>query len=239
MNALRLLLVLGLVFAPFTRINAQSKTSDALKRSGLLPEADSKPPTISKQEGELVEAGIIVWQTDRGRQAPAPTPDKPIYYVAYDGGFGSTISGVKPPPPGALGRTLRAALSSAGYEPATGENRPAVAIVYRLQFGWPDSMTTEVVRDGCEVTISAYDYQDLTRSEMTPLWVAQCRHFKLPTRQNVGESLLVRNPEEAFLAFVAACGPYLGALLPGDVPRKIEIDWVAVPRRADLTDRTP
>lgn len=246
MNALRLFLVLVLALPPIVRLNAQSKTSDTLKRAGLLTEPNAKPPTISKQDGELIEAGIIARQTDHGRNAPAPAPGKPVYYVAYDGDFDSATAGVKPPPPAAVARTLRAALASAGYEPATAENRPAVAIVYRLQYGTLGGFTSEAASTGtgadttlfsigtgsavrldCTVTISAYDYQNLTRSEPTLLWVTQ--RISLPHYD------VLRNVDETFLAFVAACGPYFGTSLPGD----LEVDWVAVPRRADLTDRTP
>jgi hypothetical protein len=247
MNAIRLFLILALALGSISHSEAQPKAADTLKRAGLLPDPNAKPPTITKQEGELVEALITVWQTERGRQSPVPTPAKPIYYVAYDGGFRDNVKGITPPPAAAIGRTVRAALASAGYEPATNENLPSVAIIYRLSFehrevnrafsenGNSSSYTGPLPppQSTYAVTVSAYAYDDLARSTNTLLWVTQCRsggRSPIPPKSD---------PKETYLALATACTSYFGALLPADTERKTDQIWLGIPHRDDLTDPTP
>jgi len=259
MNIFRLLLGFVLLSGPIAQINARPKASDTLKRAELLPDGNSKPPTISNEEGDVVLVGMSFLQTERGHRAPVPTPGKPIYYVAYDGGLRSTVAGVNPPPAAALGRALRGALVLAGYEPATNEHRPSLAIVYRLEYG--TSGMTPLSRNGvattlddfngrestptsiCSVAVFAYDYEDLTRSTQTLLWGTRARtggeypisNDQIKFRQ---ERLLVRSPEETFLGFVTACAPYLGAQVPAEAPMKTEPIWAAIPHPNDLSDPT-
>jgi hypothetical protein len=60
MKTFSLLLVFGFVFGTLVPAEAQAQptASDVLKRAGLLPDAKATPPTLSKDEGELVRVSF-------------------------------------------------------------------------------------------------------------------------------------------------------------------------------------
>lgn len=76
---------------------------------------------------------VVAEQTDFGSKLALPTPDHPTYCVAYDGGYieeGDPIANEKPAAPADVAQALRAALASQGYQPATAQIGPSLALVY-------------------------------------------------------------------------------------------------------------
>jgi len=76
---------------------------------------------------------VVAEQTEQGAKLPAPTPDHPDYYIAFDSGYlevGASVAGLKHPSPIAIGQALHTALSAAGYEVATAQNTPSLVLVY-------------------------------------------------------------------------------------------------------------
>jgi hypothetical protein len=80
-----------------------------------------------------IDVMVVAEQMTPGARVAHPTPEHPIYYVAYDAGYieaGSPIGGLRPPSAAAIAQTLRAALGSAGYEAAPADVAPSLVLVY-------------------------------------------------------------------------------------------------------------
>lgn len=98
-----------------------------LRAGGLLDLVLGKPE---------VEVITVTDMTPAGRLRPAPSPEKPVYYVAAILGFqdfGGIIAGDKIPPKDEVVRNISAILAKQGFLPAT-ETSPAPTLV--LAFAW-------------------------------------------------------------------------------------------------------
>lgn len=83
--------------------------------------------------GTRTDLIVVAEQTGPGIRLTRPTPEHPVYYIAYDAGYieaGPPIGGLKPPAPAVIGRTLRTALDSEGYRATTAETVPSLVLVY-------------------------------------------------------------------------------------------------------------
>ena len=125
--ALPALFVVGLVNGPVAHAAAGSKSdSDNTFSFSLLPKAFQSKPQM--------DMTVFTSVTDAGRLVAPASPDHPVYYVVYPGGFrefGGTYAGVHPPPMADLERVMKKALASQGYLPATdATHRPSVLVVF-------------------------------------------------------------------------------------------------------------
>ena len=99
--------------------------------------------------GSSIDGIVVAEQTVEGARLVLPTPEHPVYYVAYDAGYiegGSPIGGLTPPAAAAIGTTLRAALRSAGYEAAPAQTVPSLVLVYHwgsIRPGFPGQLNRE------------------------------------------------------------------------------------------------
>lgn len=87
-------------------------------------------PAVSARSLEMV---VIAEHPDSQAAAMAPSPGHPVYFVAFDGGYieaGDPIANEQPPGAAAVSQALQRALASAGYQPATAADPPAIAFIY-------------------------------------------------------------------------------------------------------------
>jgi hypothetical protein len=86
--------------------------------------------------------------TAAGRLAPAPSKEKPQYYIAVSGGyqdFGGIMGGIKEPPPKEVQKLLTAELARRGYLPATETSPPPTLALFftwgtlNVDYGFGDS----------------------------------------------------------------------------------------------------
>ena len=76
---------------------------------------------------------VIAEQAAPAAKIATPSPEHPVYYLAYDAGFieaGEPIAGIQSPSPSAVEQALHSAVNSAGYAIATGQNEPSIVLVY-------------------------------------------------------------------------------------------------------------
>jgi hypothetical protein len=218
-----------------------------MKTAILLSLALLASPVIGRADPGF-DTIVVAEQTVPGARINSPAPGHPAYYVAYDGGYieaGAAIGGLKPPAVAAIGRALRSALGTAGYEAAQAQTVPSLVLFYhwgsiRHNYGQTDAFSNlearlslvapaRMVRQAEDfvlhghdanvgyvasdlqstlefargaryfVIVSAYDYSALTRHSVRLLW-----RVRLSTPENSGPM------DEALLALVGSCGPYLG-----------------------------
>ena len=119
------LFAVGLVYAPGVQA-APASQSDSGWNFSFLPKAFQRKPQI--------EMTVFTTVTDTGRLVAPASPDHPVYYAVYPGGFrefGGAYAGVHPPPLADLERVMKKALASQGYLPATdAAHRPSVLVVF-------------------------------------------------------------------------------------------------------------
>ena len=129
MKTLNLRFALAALFA-LSLVEAPAATPQDKQDSGwnfsLLPKAFQRKPQI--------DMTVFTTVTDAGRLVAPASPDHPVYYVVYPGGFrefGGSYAGVHPPPVADLERVMKKALASQGYLPATdAAHRPSVLVVF-------------------------------------------------------------------------------------------------------------
>ena len=71
--------------------------------------------------------------TQEGRLYPAPTPEKPVYYIAFDMGYkelGGIMGGDKVPTRKQMNDVLVKVLAKQGYLPASNKNPPTQALIW-------------------------------------------------------------------------------------------------------------
>jgi hypothetical protein len=88
-----------------------------------------------------VQGIVVAEQTELGARLRHPTPAQPAFYVAYDGGYiesGRAIGGLEPPAASVVGRALRAALDSAGYQAAGPQTPPSLVLIYHWGYICPE-----------------------------------------------------------------------------------------------------
>jgi hypothetical protein len=77
---------------------------------------------------------VVVAEQANPKTAPAlPAPDRPAYYVAYDGGYieaGDPIAGEVPPPAAVVAQALHGSLTSQNYLPAKAQSAPTLLLTY-------------------------------------------------------------------------------------------------------------
>jgi hypothetical protein len=134
MKTLRLRFVLPALFAvslaavPVAQAApSESKSdSDSTFTFSLLPKAFQSKPRI--------DMTVFTTVTDAGRLVAPASPDHPVYYVVFPGGFrefGGAYAGTHPPQEADLERVMKKALASQGYLPATGAaHRPSLLVVF-------------------------------------------------------------------------------------------------------------
>ncbi|HTZ20376.1 MAG TPA: hypothetical protein VMC06_05795 [Opitutaceae bacterium] len=121
------LFALGLVYAFEAHASPEIRgDSDGAFSFSLMPKAFQKKPQI--------DMTVFTTVTDAGRLVAPASPDHPVYYVSYPGGFrefGGAYAGVHPPPVADLERVMKKALASQGYLPVTDTaHRPSVFVVF-------------------------------------------------------------------------------------------------------------
>lgn len=119
-----------LAAGPVARAADSSAPVDRVGRDGqwtfsLLPKAFSREPQL--------DITVMSEQTTAGQMGRQASPENPVYYQAYDGGFqerGET-EGVKPVAPATLDRAMTTALAHNGFLPAKSpEHPPSVLVIY-------------------------------------------------------------------------------------------------------------
>ncbi len=126
----------------------RSPASTRAKTSSLSPDRSGAP----------VEALAVAEQTEQGAMLPPPTPGHPAYYLALDGGYldsGRPVMGLKPPTRGEIGRGLRAALDTAGYDEAGAQDTPSFVLIYYYGL-LQDSPLPRTPENGAASTILPY-----------------------------------------------------------------------------------
>jgi len=106
--------------------NSAPPADDRFRLSDLLPRPLQQNPRIN--------LSIVTEMTKDGKAIPAPTKDRPAYYIAWDGGLveeGDVVAGEQPPPPARLAELMCSSLAASGYQPASGRNTPTLVIHYR------------------------------------------------------------------------------------------------------------
>jgi hypothetical protein len=128
------LLVLSLALALPSLLRAEDATPKAtvpppaparFRLSDLLPTSLQKNPRLN--------LSIITEMSEAGRLIPAPTKDKPTYYVIWDAGLteeGDGVAGERPPPAEKLAQIMKSSLAASGYLPANEKNPPTILLCY-------------------------------------------------------------------------------------------------------------
>jgi hypothetical protein len=149
MKTLRLRLVLpifsavGLVCSSGVNAAAAESKSDSGSAFSfsLLPKAFQSKPRI--------DMTVFTTVTDAGRLVAPASPEHPVYYVVYPGGFrefGGTYAGVHPPQEADLERVMKKALATQGYLPATDAvHRPSVLVIFTWGMHSRLDPTTEAI----------------------------------------------------------------------------------------------
>lgn len=91
----------------------------------LLPKSLQRNPDL--------EMTVNTELTPYGRLLRTPSPEQPAYYISYSSGYrqmGEPIGGEHPPKPELIQRSLQRALAVSGYQPASHEHPPELAILY-------------------------------------------------------------------------------------------------------------
>ncbi len=104
----------------------------ALPSTILSAQMDSIPSAASVRD-EKIDMIVVTEQSNPGTKVPRPTPERPACYVAYDGGYletGGLVGGMKPPSAAVIGHTLRTALETQGYLPASPQTPPSLVLIY-------------------------------------------------------------------------------------------------------------
>jgi hypothetical protein len=140
--ALTVLCAIGLVGGPVAHAAADSNSDSGSAFSfSLLPKAFQSKPRI--------DMTVFTTVTDAGRMVPPASPEHPVYYVVYPGGFrefGGTYAGVHPPQEADLERVMRKGLASQGFLPATdAAHRPSVLVIFTWGMHSRLDPTTEAI----------------------------------------------------------------------------------------------
>jgi hypothetical protein len=121
------LLAIGFVYGPVAHAAAGNNSDSGSAFSfSLLPKAFQSKPRI--------DMTVFTTLTDAGRLVAPASPEHPVYYVVYPGGFrelGGSYAGVHPPQEADLERVMKKALATQGYLPATdAAHRPSVLVIF-------------------------------------------------------------------------------------------------------------
>jgi hypothetical protein len=116
-----------------------SSTKEAEARQENTGERKGNPSAFSLfpkalQTSPMLDMTVFTEMTGAGREIPAPSAERPVYYVAQPDGFkqlGAAVGGEKPPSAAHMDYFIRKALAAAGYRsvPST-EIRPTLLIRY-------------------------------------------------------------------------------------------------------------
>ena len=90
---------------------------------------------------------VVAEQPDARAPAAAASPDHPVYYVAFDGGYieaGDPIAGERPPGAAAMAKALQHTLAGLGYQPAAGAATPTLVLTYHWGLINRDSFATKI-----------------------------------------------------------------------------------------------
>jgi hypothetical protein len=135
-------LAVGFVHGPVAHAAAGSiSDSGSAFTFSLLPKAFQSKPRI--------DMTVFTTMTNAGRLVAPPSPEHPVYYVVYPGGFrefGGTYAGVHPPQEADLERVMKKALATQGYLPATdAAHRPSVLVIFTWGMHSRLDPTTEAI----------------------------------------------------------------------------------------------
>ena len=124
----------------------------------LLPNSLSKNPRLN--------LSYVTEMSEAGRKLPPPTPGKPTYYQAKDGGYrqmgeGSS-AGAHLPPAGDLQKLMGEALTRAGYQEADTAHPAALIIVFQ----WGAYATPTESPDSPPVPVGIKNRQLLERAAL-------------------------------------------------------------------------
>jgi len=112
--------------------------------------ADQLAP-LSFSKNPRLDLVVVAETSAAGTKLARPTPDQPVYYVAFDDGYreaGDPIANEKPPAAAAVARALRQTLAAEGYRPATAQMPPTLLLVCHWGSLNRDSLA---IRNGMEI----------------------------------------------------------------------------------------
>ena len=111
------------------RLAAEQSSADQPRPSNLI---DRLTPLSFSRDPRL-DTVVVAEMTAASAKLVRPTPDQPVYYVAFDGGYremGDPVANEKPPADTAVARALRRTLATEGYRPATEQTPPTLLLIY-------------------------------------------------------------------------------------------------------------
>ena len=102
----------------------------AILLAGLVASSKAADPSTAG-DGRNLEMVVVAEQANPKTAPALPAPDRPAYYVAYDGGYieaGDPIAGEVPPPAAVVAQALHGSLTSQNYLPAKAQSAPTLYV---------------------------------------------------------------------------------------------------------------
>jgi len=106
---------------------------------------------LSFSKNPRLDMVVVAETTADGAKLVRPTPDQPVYYVAFDNGYreaGDPVANERPPSAAEVARVLRQTLAREGYRPATAQTPPTLLLIYHWGSLNRDSLA---IRSGMEL----------------------------------------------------------------------------------------